>query len=125
MPCDGLPSLRIRSEIRANPRECACAFRAAAPKLAAFFPTLVVPYRKSLALAQSKCANLAFFTTQQKTLFADFLKSYQPVARPRRLFVIAADSKAIAAIERLAKRLDKTLTVEGKSFADLAFLRVP
>jgi hypothetical protein len=76
-------------------------------------------------MAQSKGANLAFFTTQQKTLFADFLKSYQNVARPRRLFAIAPDAKAIAGIERLAKRLDATLVMEGKSFADVGFLRVP
>jgi hypothetical protein len=39
--------------------------------------------------------------------------------------VIAPDAKAIAGVERLAKRLDKTLIMEGKSFADVAFLRVP
>ena len=76
-------------------------------------------------MAQSKYANLAFFTTQQKTLFADFLKSYQTVAQPRRIFVIVPDTKAIAGIARIARRLDKTLTVEGRSFADLGFLRVP
>ena len=85
----------------------------------------MVRYRKLFAMARSKCANLAFFTTQQKTRFADFFKSYRNVARPRRVFVIAPDAKAIAGIERLAKRLDKTLIMEGKSFADLAFLRVP
>jgi len=105
--------------------ERTCASRVAAPKLFTFFPTFVVPYRKLLALAQSKCANLAFFTTQQKTLFVDFLKSYQTVARPRRIFVIAADTKATVGIERLAKRLDKNLIVEARSFVDLAFLRVP
>lgn len=76
-------------------------------------------------MAQSKCVNLAFFTTQQKTLFQDFLKSYHAIARPRRVFVVAADAKATAGMERFAKRLDKTLVVEGKSFADMAFLRVP
>ena len=105
--------------------EWTCAFSAAAPTLAALFPTLTVRYRKLFAMARSKCANLAFFTTQQKTLFADFLKSYRKVARPRRIFVIAPDAKAIAGIERLAKRLDKSQIVEGKSFADVAFLRVP
>ena len=88
-------------------------------------PTFLVRYRKLFAMARSSCANVAFFTTQQKTLFAEFFKSYRHVARPRRIFVIAPDAKAIAGIERLAKRLDKSLVVEGKSFADVAFLRVP
>jgi two-component SAPR family response regulator len=76
-------------------------------------------------MAQGNHVNLAVFTTQQKTLFADFLKSYEKVARPRRVFVIAPDAKAIAAVQRFAKRRNKTLIVEGRTFADMGFLRVP
>lgn len=76
-------------------------------------------------MARSECANLAFFTTQQKTLFADFFKSYQQVARPRRVFVIASDAKASLGIERLARRLDKPPVIAARSFADIGLLRVP
>lgn len=76
-------------------------------------------------MARSERANLAFFTTQQKTLFTDFFKSYQQVARPRRVFVIASDAKAALGIERLAKWLDKPPVIGTKSFADIGLLRVP
>ena len=73
-------------------------------------------------MAVGNCFNLAFFATQQESLFADFLKCYQRVAQPRRIFIIAPDVKAIA---RIGRRLDKTVLVEAKSFADMALLRVP
>jgi len=76
-------------------------------------------------MAQGNYVNLAFFTTQQKTLFADFLKAYEHVGRPRRVFAVAPDAKAIAGIGRFARRLNETVIVEGRSFADLALLRVP
>ena len=76
-------------------------------------------------MASLKCANLAFFKTQQKTLFTDFFRSYQAVGRPRRIFAIVADVKAIDGINRLTKRRDKDVIVECRSFADVALLQVP
>src|SRR4051794_11965147 len=76
-------------------------------------------------MAENRCVNLALFATQQRTLFADFLKLYQTVAQPARIFAIAADENAIARVENLAKRLNKSGLVEGKSFDEMGLLRVP
>ena len=76
-------------------------------------------------MPRSGCSNLAFFSTQQKSLFAGFAKAQQTFVGAERIFVIAANDKAIAAVGRLAKRLNSSVVVEGKSFSELAFLRVP
>ncbi|WP_316235341.1 MULTISPECIES: hypothetical protein [unclassified Bradyrhizobium] len=76
-------------------------------------------------MTKNSCVNLALFATQQKLLFADFFKLYQTVAQPCRIFVIAADVNAVARVEKLAKRINKTGFVEGKSFVEMALLRVP
>ncbi|MGJ5094320.1 AfsR/SARP family transcriptional regulator [Bradyrhizobium oligotrophicum] len=76
-------------------------------------------------MTKNSSVNLALFATQQKLLFADFFKLYQTVAQPCRIFVIAADVNAVARVEKLAKRINKSGFVEGKSFVEMALLRVP
>jgi hypothetical protein len=71
-------------------------------------------------IAENSCVNLAHFAAQQRLLFADFFKHSFAVARPSRIFVIAADAKAITIAERLARRVSKIRCVEGKSFVDIA-----
>ncbi|MDU1667192.1 MAG: hypothetical protein E6833_13350, partial [Bradyrhizobium sp.] len=76
-------------------------------------------------MAENNSINLALFATQQKLLFADFFKRYQAVSQPCRIFVIAADANAVPRAEKLAKRINKSGLVEGKSFVETALLRVP
>jgi hypothetical protein len=65
----GLPYLRESGDIQ--------------KRSAAIFPTLMVRNRKLVAMARSKCANLAFFTTKHKTLFANFFLKLIEVSRDR------------------------------------------
>ncbi len=76
-------------------------------------------------MASSDCTNLAFFSAQQKSLFAGFAEAQQDFVRAERIFAVVANDKAIAAVKALAKRSNKNVVVEAKTFAELAFLRVP
>ena len=68
--------------------------------------------------------NFAFFSTQQRSLFTEFFRSIAVLAPRGRVFVVAADDKAVAAAKGAALRQMK-VRAEGRSFADLAFLQVP
>jgi two-component SAPR family response regulator len=68
--------------------------------------------------------NLAFFSNQQKSLFAEFFRAARYVAPGGRFFVVASDAKAVAAAKASAARQVRA-RAEGKDFADLAFLQVP
>lgn len=75
-------------------------------------------------MTHKTCANLAFYTTQQKTLFAEFFRAYGNVARTRRVFVIAPNAE-VTNIAACAKRLHKSVALDCRTFAELGFLRVP
>ena len=68
--------------------------------------------------------NFAFFSTQQKSLFAEFFRAAHVAASAKRILVVATDDKAVAAAKGSAARLMKA-RVEGKNFAELGFLEVP
>ncbi len=68
--------------------------------------------------------NLAFFSTQQKSLFAGFFRSIRAVAPVERVFIVASDDKAVAAAKNAALRVTKS-EVQAKSFSALGFLQVP
>ena len=68
--------------------------------------------------------NFAFFSTQQKSLFAEFFRAANIVASAKRVLVVTTDDKAVAAAKGSARQLMKA-RVEGKNFAELGFLDVP
>jgi two-component SAPR family response regulator len=69
--------------------------------------------------------NLAFFTTQQKALFHQFIKVARSRLSPSHVFFIGADERAIAAAGSALRRLRWPVGTDCKLFADLAFLKVP
>ena len=68
--------------------------------------------------------NLAFFSTQQKSLFTGFFRSIGAVAPIGRVFIVASDDKAVAAAKTAALRATKS-EVQATSFSALGFLQVP
>jgi two-component SAPR family response regulator len=68
--------------------------------------------------------NLAFFATQQKSLFTGFFHSIGALARGRRVFIIASDDKAVEVAKSTASRATKS-EVRAQSFLELGFLQVP
>ena len=68
--------------------------------------------------------NLAFFSTQQKSLFTGFFRSIGGVAPIGRVFIVASDDKAVAAAKTAALRATKS-EVQATSFSALGFLQVP
>jgi hypothetical protein len=68
--------------------------------------------------------NLAFFSTQQKSLFTGFLRSIGAVAPIGRVFIVASDDKAVDAAKTAALRATKS-EVQATSFSALGFLQVP
>jgi hypothetical protein len=68
--------------------------------------------------------NLAFFSTQQKSLFTGFFRSIGAVAPIGRVFIVASDDKAVDAAKTAALRATKS-EVQATSFSALGFLQVP
>ena len=68
--------------------------------------------------------NLAFFATQQKSLFTGFFCSIEAAVSIGRLFIVASDDKAVEVAKRAALRARKS-EVQAKSFSALGFLQVP
>ncbi len=50
------------------------------------------------AMARSDCTNLAFFSTQQQSLFAGFAEAQLCLVGSERIFAVFAKVKAIAAV---------------------------
>jgi two-component SAPR family response regulator len=68
--------------------------------------------------------NFAFFSTQQKSLFAEFFCAANVGASAKQVLVVTTDDKAVAVAKGSAVQQMKA-RVEGKNFAELGFLDVP
>jgi two-component SAPR family response regulator len=68
--------------------------------------------------------NLAFFATQQKSLFTGFFCSIEAAVSIGPVFIVASDDKGVEVAKRAALRATKS-EVQAKSFSALGFLQVP
>jgi len=69
--------------------------------------------------------NFAYFSNSQKSSFADFFAALLARQTPDTILLVAADEKALQAAKRRIKKGASQIRFEGKTFADLGFLRVP
>ena len=68
--------------------------------------------------------NLAFLSSQQKSILADFADASAILGRSR-IHLLLSDARAIAQAEKSWPRLDPSLEIVGRDFASMGFHRVP
>ena len=68
--------------------------------------------------------NLAFLSSQQKSILADFADASAILGRSR-IHLLLPDARAIALAEKSWPRLDPSLEIVGRDFASMGFHRVP
>jgi two-component SAPR family response regulator len=69
--------------------------------------------------------NLSFFLSRQRALFGSFLDALLAHGPVEHLYAVVADEQSGTAMKAAARRRSKSITVEFRVFADLAFLDVP